>query len=122
MDFWSKNNRSILWQERNDYYKECIDELVDDRDSMKSYYQKMIDNNNESVIDFEEDLIRDYKLYVQELIKVIKLRTNLCCGSYQLKPYTSCITPQCGEYNTHSLLLNKFVEINNSYIYKEDDN
>lgn len=51
----------------------------------------------------------------------IFIANTFCSGMY-LHPYTSdAFTPQCGEYEMHQQLLEKFTEINKSYIYEEDE-
>jgi hypothetical protein len=44
------------------------------------------------------------------------LRNNMGSMSNPMKPFCEHITPQCGEYKQHQILLEKFAEINKKYI------
>ena len=52
------------------------------------------------------------------LINVVR---NLHPMSGQFSPHVLYLTPQCGEYSEHQKLLEKFAEINKSYISEEED-
>ena len=41
--------------------------------------------------------------------------------SEYFKPYKSCVTPQCGEFEQHQYFLEEFCKINKSKIYIEED-
>lgn len=47
--------------------------------------------------------------------------TNLHCMSGTFRPHELYLTPQCGEYREHQIFLEKFAEINKSYIYEEGE-
>lgn len=40
--------------------------------------------------------------------------------SGQFRPYTKFLTPQCGEKSDHQRILNKFAEINKSYLDEQE--
>ena len=46
---------------------------------------------------------------------LVTLRHNLHPMSGAFEPMQQYLTPQCGDYNHHQLILNKFVEINKEY-------
>jgi hypothetical protein len=64
---------------------------------------------------------KDFGDYFADLIII---RNNMYCFSQIYNPYVLYVTPQCGEFAQHQKILDKFSEINKSYIdeeYDEDD-
>lgn len=55
----------------------------------------------------------------EEISGLVSIRHNLHCMSGMFTPYVLYITPQCGEYEQHQVLLEKFAEINKSYLRNE---
>ena len=64
------------------------------------------------------DNFRKYGKLMNELCLIYG---NMSCMSVTFNPHVSCITPQCGEFENHQKILEKFCEINKSYIYDEDE-
>ncbi len=60
----------------------------------------------------------DLETFGDRLVELINLNQNLYPMSGQLSPHVLYLTPQCGEYEAHQLILEKFAEINKSYIRK----
>ena len=62
-------------------------------------------------------------VYGDELSKLVSLNRNLHPMSGELAPQSLYLTPQCGEYPEHQKILEKFAEINKSYLMNryEDD-
>lgn len=65
--------------------------------------------------------INDYKKYGKLLCDLRTMTYNFHPMSFSFEPYILYLTPQCGEYQKHQKLLDKFSEINKSYINNEDD-
>lgn len=61
---------------------------------------------------------KDFGDYFADLIII---RNNMYCFSQTFNPYVLYVTPQCGEFNQHQKILEKFAEINKSYIDEEDE-
>jgi hypothetical protein len=55
-------------------------------------------------------------VFGDRLAGISYLRNNMGVMSNHFKPYYEYITPQCGEYKQHQILLEKFAEINKKYI------
>ncbi len=55
------------------------------------------------------------------LAQLINMRQNMRAMSGSFRPHTLYLTPQCGDYETHQKLLEKFCEINKSYIREEEE-
>lgn len=63
----------------------------------------------------------DLEKYGDRLAAMINLEANLYPMSGALSPHSLYLTPQCGDYEAHQKILEKFCEINKSYINVEDD-
>lgn len=63
--------------------------------------------------------INEIEIFGKGLSDLITLRTNLYPMSQIFAPFVLYITPQCGEYREHQKILEKFAEINKSYL-RED--
>ena len=80
-------------------------------------------------IDYYELAYRGIKgKYISNLEKfgdimadLITLRRNIHSMSGYFVPYVLYLTPQCGEYEDHQLLLDKFAEINKSYVREREE-
>ena len=55
------------------------------------------------------------------LVGMLNVRHNLHPMSGRWFPHALYLTPQCGEYDHHQILLEGFAKINKSYIYNEDE-
>lgn len=62
-----------------------------------------------------EKYIKYYLNFGNELCGLKTVRYNLHPMSSNFKPYVLYTTPQCGDFKTHQMLLEKFVEINKEY-------
>lgn len=63
--------------------------------------------------------LKNLKVFGDDIAKMVSLRCNLPCMSGYFKPYEPYVTPQCGDYENHQILLEKFAEINKKHIYEE---
>lgn len=64
---------------------------------------------------------RDYEMFADRVAELLTVRHNLHPMSGSFQPHQLYLTPQFGEHRHHQVLLEKFAEINKSYINKEDD-
>lgn len=71
----------------------------------------------------EKKYMADLNTFGDALARLFNVRINLHPMSGQFHPNTLYLTPQCGEHERHQVILNRFAEINKSYIeeYDEDD-
>jgi hypothetical protein len=63
-----------------------------------------------------DEYFNDMDSFGDDLAKMVNVRHNLHCMSGAFRPFTQYLTPQCGEHEEHQILLDKFAEINKSYI------
>ena len=82
-----------------------IQEVQDRYSGLSKKYLELMDDND----------------FCEELSKLCVLFNNMHSFSGMFNPYVLYQTPQCGEYETHQAILEKFVEINKKHIYIEED-
>lgn len=63
---------------------------------------------------------RDYEMFADRVAELLTIRHNLRPMSGSFQPHQLYLTPQCGEHRHHQVLLDKFSEINKSYIEMEE--
>lgn len=63
-----------------------------------------------------EKYCHNFREYGDLLADLVNIRYNLHCMSGRFDPYVLYLTPQFGEHQQHQVLLDKFAEINKSYI------
>ncbi|WP_231103323.1 hypothetical protein, partial [Streptobacillus moniliformis] len=64
---------------------------------------------------------KELRTYGKWFSEIITLASNLHIFSGDFAPYKLYLTPQCGEFAAHQKVLEKFAEINKTYIYNEED-
>ena len=64
--------------------------------------------------------IQNIEKFGDRLVHLINISHNLHPMSGQFCPHVLHLTPQCGEYAQHQILLDKFSQINKSYLAKYD--
>lgn len=74
-----------------------------------------------SILLLEDLILNHFEHFYPTLVSIKKLFNNLMVGTYFIKPYVSCRAPQGGEYRLNQIILEKFSEINKTYIYEEED-
>jgi hypothetical protein len=62
----------------------------------------------------------DLEVFGDRLAGVSYFKEKMKSMSNNFKPYVDCITPQCGDYKEHQILLENFAEINKKYIVNYD--
>lgn len=70
---------------------------------------------------FYEYYLENLEFFGDTLAKFNNIFHNLHAMSHELLPHTLYLTPQCGEYRIHQILLEKFTAINKSYCQNEDE-
>jgi hypothetical protein len=61
------------------------------------------------------------EMFGDKIVELINISHNLHPMSGQFSPHVLYLTPQCGEYEQHQLILDKFAEINRSYVNKYNE-
>jgi len=61
------------------------------------------------------------EMFGDKIVHLINMIHNLYPMSGQFVPHVLYLTPQCGEYKKHQSILEKFAEINKTYIEPDDD-
>ena len=69
---------------------------------------------------FKFEYYRNLNNFKKELSDLVTLRHNLHCMSGDLRPFTSYLTPQCGEREHHQVLLEKFAKKKKNLIQNWD--
>jgi hypothetical protein len=93
-------------------------------------FKKFLDN--EPIISDEEtpfnvialklmDMIMDNNYVCDTLCDMLTVDSNMYAGSMKYEPYVEFSTPQYGEYKIHQNMLEKFAEINKTYIKEQDE-
>lgn len=103
------------------HYDGFIEELLEDLGVEADYYiTNLVNRTREpgSIINKYKARIRDFG---DEFAELVTLAENLYPMSSVFEPCVLYITPQCGEFKRHQLLLEKFAEINKSKLDEEDE-
>lgn len=103
-------------------YSALIEKFKEEGDEkMLSMVTEMQKERNTSLGIFHREYYKNIMNFKKELASIGILYSNLYCMSGTFRPYELYLTPQCGEFKDHQILLEKFAEINKSYIHHEDD-
>jgi hypothetical protein len=68
-----------------------------------------------------EKYVNDFEKFGDGLAELVTVRNNMHPMSGSFNPHILYLTPQCGEYNEHQVLLDKFAEINKKQVSEEDE-
>ena len=104
----------------DDFLRKYLEELEEEY-SIKNTFKDKAPKN------FAELYIKNIAKFGDGLAELVTYRSNLHCMSGSFTPFVKYLTPQCGEFREHQKLLNKFAEINKSYLedryddYDEED-
>jgi len=99
----------------NEYSSILLEELLTER--LKEKAEKLGIPYVEPILKTIRDkYIHNYLKFGNELCGLKTVRYNLHPMSSNFKPYVLYTTPQCGDYNNHQILLDKFAEINKQHI------
>jgi hypothetical protein len=94
-----------------------IDFSQDILDKMPAFRETYSKNNN----DLFRKYIDDIENFGDSLAELRTIRANLYPMSGKFTPHVLYLTPQCGEYKEHQVMLDEFSKINRSYIFEEDE-
>jgi hypothetical protein len=113
--FWilGKDRSSSIYDDMEEYFKEVNEKLSPE--VKKKIAQQSKPKNLTDI--YTKDVSRFGKL----ICDLVTIRFNLHPMSGYFAPYINYLTPQCGEHKQHQELLDKFSEINRSYIDPEAD-
>lgn len=85
----------------------------------KDFWEKQL--HLDPVVRKYAELIGTSEELCDGLADLVTIKKNMYSGSYTWTPMVMYITPQCGEFNTHQLLLEGFAKINKAHTYEEED-
>lgn len=97
-----------------------IEDKLDDETYAKIFPDK-IRHQKEELLEIKDKYIDMFDTFGDYFADLIIIRKNLHAFSQCFNPYIHYLTPQCGEFAQHQQILEKFAEINKSYINSEDD-
>jgi len=69
----------------------------------------------------KDKYVNDYSLFGSGLCELVIIHQNLYPMSGCFQPYILYLTPQCGERKHHQILLDKFAQINKSFLDENDE-
>lgn len=100
-----------------DRYESMTEDLIEMLEKLRKDNHKLKDLPIEVKKPTLSKLYKDnLDKFGDDIAKLINLRKNLYCMSGRFYPHVLYLTPQCGEREIHQLLLEKFADINKSYI------
>jgi hypothetical protein len=85
--------------EKTETESRVIEKILEKKKENKKLYLKYFD---------------DMESFGDRIVHLINVRHNMHCMSGTFSPHQLYLTPQCGEYTEHQVLLEKFAEINKS--------
>jgi len=103
-----------------DTFEELTKSLYDtmNEEEKRKFDQRVWDRKPKTMLQRYKD---SFKTYGDELANLINIRHHLHYMSGTWAPYTLYLTPQFGERESHQVLLDKFSEINKSYMEGSED-
>lgn len=107
-----------LFKSNSHYDGESLRELLFNRLDKEGQAQMLIEIEKNKVL--WEKYFDNVNLFGDQLAKLFLVKGNLHPMSGRFSPHVLYLTPQCGEYDIHQVILEKFVEINKGYIYNEE--
>lgn len=94
--------------------------------SLKEQYKDTNPKKYKEICDINPDIKDIANLYCKNFDKfgdyfsdLVTIRYNISNFSGYFAPYILYLTPQCGENSEHQKILEKFAEINKSYIFED---
>ncbi len=104
--------------------KYIFGERYGDDFDLESLYQEFAESKGEVYIPkvkvekkLHKKYLADLETFGDSIAQLLNVKLNLYCMSGYFSPHKLYSTPQCGEFVQHQILLEKFAEINKSYIY-----
>lgn len=100
--------------------RELLEQLKKDG---KEIPQNILDMANKAKKPVHQQYFNNLEVFGDLLVGLTNVRSNMHPMSGRWYPHVLYLTPQCGEYKTHQILLEEFARINKSYIdeYEEDE-
>jgi hypothetical protein len=133
LDYIKDKYKWQLWRlvKSEDKYEDKVGELlywimgVDRTDFRFSSILSKLKGDEETIVKNINSIV---ELYIDNVDKfgdrfadLVTLRYNLHPMSGAFEPMQQYLTPQCGEYEQHQLILNKFAEINKTYLRDKEE-
>lgn len=123
LNYLKNSTKRELWRlmNENDRIDNLIYILGSRNDSMILKYNKLKLGSKYSEELFHILYYKDFDSYGDRLVEMTNVSYNLHPMSGEFKPYEMYLTPQCGEFERHQKMLDKFAEINKTYIWNENN-
>ena len=110
------NHKIENWNKINSLFKGYYKSFEDYKNYVNSHNKKINTIKNKySDIRGEYLKLMDNDNFCEELAKLCILNRNMHSFTGMFTPYVCYLTPQCGEYKAHQMILEKFVEINKKH-------
>jgi hypothetical protein len=119
-EFLSKVNKYTGWRVlKRDRVQESFSRLFGDSNFSLRRYASIMGTTPEDKIFYK--YVDDLDNFGDRMAELYNIRHNAHAMSKTFTPYKLYTTPQCGEYEIHQKLLEKFCEINKSHIEEEEE-
>lgn len=69
----------------------------------------------------DKKYLENIEIFGDRIVQLTNIRHNMHAMSGRFHPHVLYLTPQCGEFNHHQKILDKFAEINKQYTYVEEE-
>ncbi len=116
MQYLKTKNREEAWK-LMDKFKQCNTLSYIFGRRYGSYDFNYGEKKNEEMINKYFD---NLEIFGDKIVELINISHNLHPMSGEFKPHVLYLTPQCGEYKLHQIILDKFSEINRNYIIENE--
>lgn len=122
-EYVAKNMFWIIGVDGSHYHlTHFMDELEDKLDD--ETYEKLFPGKKrhyKELLTLQDKYTEYISTFGDYFADLLIMRGNMHCFSQAFNPYVQYLTPQCGEFKEHQQILEKFTEINKSYINNEED-
>ena len=85
------------------------------------FIKKMAEEEKIQRLSITNKYSENLKVIGNRLCELVTIRQNLHPMSGWFSPHQLYVTPQCGEYTEHQIIIDKFSQINKSYIQEEEE-
>ena len=122
-----KSELGYIFGDRYDYDFDLSEELLDEieKTNPENEILDRIRSRQKKAAKIYKKYFENIDVFGDRIAQLINVSTNLYPMSGRFYPHILYLTPQCGEYKKHQVLLDKFAEINKSLLaeagYEEEE-
>jgi hypothetical protein len=116
---WFRKNYGYLLADR--YCFDLYEHEEEEDPKMIEAINIMNKSKVENMTSIGQKYYLDLDTFGDDLVKLYNFYDNFHPMSAEFRPHVLYMTPQCGEYEMHQKMLEKFAEINKSYCQEEEE-